>query len=211
MTSRNRMNDEDLEDLDDLENDDIDNSSNKKKGKNSILRELLNTSIYLLVVFALSLLIVEFVGQRTTVVGQSMESTLSDGDNLIVDKISYRFHEPERFDIVVFPFQWEKNTFYIKRIIGLPGETINIDMGVIYIDGEPLEEHYGREIILDPGEAISPITIGENQYFVMGDNRNHSSDSRTSVVGLVDRDKIIGRAWLRIMPFDKFGLLKDHD
>jgi len=93
----------------------------------SILKEILSTSVYLLVVLLITYLIVNFVGQRTEVVGSSMESTLSDGDNLIVDKITYRFSNPERYDIIVFPFQYEKNTYYIKRIIGLPGEKVRID------------------------------------------------------------------------------------
>ena len=94
-----------------------------------------------------------------------MEPTLSDGDNLIVDKISYRFHDPERFDIIVFPFQYEKDTFYIKRIIGLPGETVQIDEeGNIMIDGEILEESYGKEVILNPGRAYEQVELGEDEY-----------------------------------------------
>ena len=138
-----------------------------------------------------------------------MEYTLSDGDNLIVDKISYRFKKPERFDIIVFPYQYEENTYYIKRIIGLPGETVQIDEdGNIYIDGEVLEESYGREVIQDPGQAIEPIKLGEDDYFVLGDNRNASADSREPSVGVIHGKDIIGRAWLRIFPFDKMGFIK---
>lgn len=138
-----------------------------------------------------------------------MEPRLTNGDNLIVDKISYRFKDPERFDIIVFPFQYDQNTFYIKRIIGLPGETVSIDYdGNIYIDGEVLEEGYGKETIQDPGLAYTPITLGEDEYFVMGDNRNNSSDSREASVGNIRREDIIGRAWLRIYPFDKVGFIK---
>ncbi len=138
-----------------------------------------------------------------------MEPKLSTEDNLIVDKISYRFHDPERFDIIVFPFQYEKDTFYIKRIIGLPGETVQIDEeGNILIDGEILEESYGKEVIMNPGRAYEPVELGEDEYFVMGDNRNNSTDSREPSVGNIKREDIIGRAWLRIWPFDKFGLIK---
>ena len=93
---------------------------------NKALKEILSTGIYLLIVLGLTYLVIMYVGQRTEVNGESMAPTLSDGDNLIVDKISYRFNEPERFDIIVFPFQHKKDTFYIKRIIGLPGETVEI-------------------------------------------------------------------------------------
>lgn len=132
------------------------------------LKEIFSTSLYLLIVLALTFLVVTYVGQRTKVSGSSMEPTLSDGDNLIVDKISYRFSEPERFDIIVFPFRYAEKTYYIKRIIGLPGETVYIDdSGNIYIDGELLAESYGKEPITDPGRAYEPITLGENEYFVI--------------------------------------------
>lgn len=117
---------------------------------NKTLKEILSTSIYLLVVLILTLLVVTYVGQRTKVIGNSMSPMLSDGDNLIVDKISYRFQEPQRFDIIVFPFRYAEKTYYIKRIIGLPGETVRIDdEGNIYIDGEVLDESFGKETIKD--------------------------------------------------------------
>ena len=176
---------------------------------NKVLKELLSTGIYLLVVLLLTYLLIHYVGQRTVVDGQSMETTLSNGDNLIVDKISYRFKDPKRFDIIVFPFN--ENTYYIKRIIGLPGETVQIDFdGNIYINGELLEESYGREVIRADrvGRAAEPVTLGENEYFVMGDNRNNSRDSREPDVGNINGDIIVGRAWMRIWPFSKFGILK---
>ncbi len=174
-----------------------------------IIKEIITTSLYVLLVLCLSYLFITFVGQRTEVQGSSMEATLSNGDQLIVDKISYRFRDPKRYDIIVFPFRYEDNTFYIKRIIGLPGETIQIDgEGNIWINGEILEESYGREIIRDPGLAVEPITLGEDEYFVMGDNRNNSSDSRVEAVGNIHRDEIIGRAFIRIWPLSKSGILK---
>lgn len=174
-----------------------------------VLREIFNTSLYLLVVLCLTYLVIHFVGQRTQVSGSSMEPKLSDADNLIVDKITYKFKNPERFDIIVFPFKYKEDTYYIKRIIGLPGETVYIDDGGnIYINDELLDESYGKEIITDAGRAYTPITLGEDEYFVMGDNRNNSSDSRDPSVGNINREDIIGRAWLRIWPFSKFGLIK---
>lgn len=178
----------------------------KKKKMKAIAREILSNSLFLLVVLVLTLLIVKYVGQRTVVVGDSMETTLQNGDNLIVDKIGYRFHDPERFDVIVFPFEYKDETYYIKRIIGLPGETVRIDDdGIIYINGEILEENFGAETMIDPGLAYGGITLGENQYFVLGDNRNHSSDSRVPSVGLIEKDDIIGRAWIRLFPLNKFG------
>lgn len=175
----------------------------------NVLKEILSTSIYLLVVICAAYLIITYVGQRTQVLGSSMETTLSENDNLIVDKITYRFSDPKRFDIIVFPFQYATDTYYIKRIIGLPGETVQIDEdGNIYINGEILEESYGREVIQNPGRAAQLIQLGDDEYFVMGDNRNNSSDSRDPSVGNIKREDIIGRAWLRIWPFSKFGILK---
>ena len=176
---------------------------------NKKLKEILSTSLYLLIVLIGTFLVVTYVGQRTKVMGASMEPTLIDGDNLIVDKISYRFEDPQRFDIIVFPFRYKEKTYYIKRIIGLPGETVYIDEeGNIYIDGEILNESYGKEIIADQGRAFEPITLGEDEYFVMGDNRNNSSDSRDPVVGNIRRDELIGKAWMRIWPFDQIGMIK---
>lgn len=185
--------------------------------KNSILKEVLNTSLYLLCVLVITYLVIHFVGQRTIVKGASMEPTLIGKDdynpdkvydNLIVDKITYRFSDPKRFDIIVFPYRYSDEK-YIKRIIGLPGETVQIDTdGNIYINGNLLREGYGREIIRNPGRAIEPVTLGEDEYFVLGDNRNNSSDSRAEDVGNIKRSEIIGRAWLRIWPLSRFGLLK---
>ena len=156
---------------------------------NDTLKEILKTSIYFLIVLIFALLIVTFVGQRTVVDGTSMINTLNDKDNLIVDKITYRFKDPQRFDIVVFPYAMGKRTYYIKRVIGLPGETVFIDdNGVIYINDQVLVENYGRETIERAGRANEKITLGPDEYFVLGDNR-------------------IGRAWFRIYPFNKMGLV----
>lgn len=176
--------------------------------KPNVMRELLGMLVYVGIVLAITFLIITFVGQRTHVSGESMENTLDDGDQLIVDKLTYRFHDPERFDIIVFPFRYKDNTYYIKRIIGLPGETVQIADGEIYINGEVLEESYGREVMQDAGLAAEPITLGDDEYFVLGDNRNYSSDSRDPSVALIHRKEIIGRAWLRIWPLNSFGILK---
>lgn len=174
-----------------------------------VLKEILSTSMYILFVLCAVYLVIHFVGQRTQVQGSSMEPKLSNEDNLIVDKISYRFHDPERFDIVVFPFRYEENIFYIKRVIGLPGETVRIDeKGNILINGEILEENYGKEVIQSPGRAYEEIVLADDEYFLMGDNRNNSTDSRDPSVGNVRRDEIVGRAWLRIWPLDQVGFIE---
>ncbi|HIU02859.1 MAG TPA: signal peptidase I [Candidatus Onthocola gallistercoris] len=179
-----------------------------EKIEKSKVRETVEFIIYCGLAIIVGLLIVRFVGQRTEVIGESMSPTLEDGDNLIVDKITYRFSDPKRFDIIVFPFKENRTVYYIKRIIGLPGETVQIQDGKIYINGIELNEDYGAEPIEDPGIASAPITLGEDEYFVLGDNRNNSQDSRTAAVGNISRDEIFGRAWIRFWPLDSFCILK---
>ncbi len=183
------------------------------KGRNNIMndavKEIISTIVYLAVIFVLTFLFITFVAQRTEVSGSSMEPTLQDADSLIVDKLSYRFRDPERFEIVIFPYQYGDKQYFIKRVIGLPGEEVQIDLdGNIYINGELLSEQYGAEIIIDPGRAIEPVVLGENEYFVMGDNRNHSMDSRDPAVGNINKKDLLGKALFRIFPFSSFGGIK---
>ena len=180
----------------------------KKDKKKSLPREILDMVLYCAVIIVAALLIVTFVAQRTEVIGESMCDTLQNGDNLIVDKLTYRFTDPKRYDIIVFPSPDEPGKNYIKRIIGLPGETVQIIDGEVYINGELLGENYGKEVMMYYGTAEEPITLGENEYFEIGDNRNNSKDSRYEVVGNISRDVIIGRAWVRIWPLKSFGILK---
>ncbi|MDD6691778.1 MAG: signal peptidase I [Lachnospiraceae bacterium] len=183
----------------------------KQESKKSTKDTILGYVVWVGAVVLLAWFLITFVAQRTDVNGTSMVPTLEDGDQLICDKISYRFRDPERFDIIIFPYQYQKNTYFIKRVIGLPGETVRIDYdGNIYINGEILNEKYGLEKMAYPGIAEQEITLGDDEYFVLGDNRNVSEDSRYPDVGLIKRKDIIGRAWLRIYPFSKFGLIT-HD
>lgn len=175
----------------------------------NIVKELLSLILYIGFVAFLCFFIITFVGCRSRVDGSSMMPTLADNDNLWVDKLTYTFGEPQRFDVIIF--NYDEETTYVKRVIGLPGETVQIDVnGNIYINNEVLEENYGREVILSAniGRASQPILLGENEYFVLGDNRNNSSDSRWSDVGNVHKDDIVGKVIVRIYPFSKFGIIK---
>lgn len=199
---------DEIDELDEIELDIIDLEKEKVEEKDfSWTREIISTAAYLLVVVVLTFLFVQFVGQRTHVNGDSMNATLEDGDNLIVDKLSYRFTDPKRFDIVVFPYQYQEKTYYIKRIIGMPGETVQVIDGMVYIDGEMLDETYGKEIMQYAGVASDPVTLEEDEYFVLGDNRNNSSDSRDPSVGNIKESQIIGKAFIRIWPLNKIGIL----
>ena len=181
-------------------------SSSEKK-----MRELFGWVAYIVVLVCIVHLTVTYVGQRTVVAGDSMLNTLHNKDNLIIDKVSYRFRDPERYEIIVFPYRHAEETFYIKRIIGLPGETVQIKDGYVYINEQKLEETFGREVIRADryGQAAEPITLGQDEYFVLGDNRNESADSRETSVGILKREDLIGRAWVRIWPLDSFGSLNN--
>ncbi len=190
----------------DVEDKNIKEKIDKKKKRFNNLMEL---AVCFLIAFVASYLIIHFVAQRTYVDGNSMYPTLKNKDNLIVEKLSYRFSEIERFDIVVFPHYDEERggeVNYIKRVIGLPGETVQIKDGEIYINGEKLEEDYGyysNAQLMYGFDAEKEIYIGEDEYFVLGDNRNNSKDSRK--IGCISKDIIIGQAVFRIYPFSSIG------
>lgn len=174
-----------------------------------IRNALIELAVYAVIIVLCIAFVPKYVIQRTIVDGTSMETTLQDEDNLLVEKMSYHFSSPKRFDVIVFyPFGKENDAYYIKRVIGLPGETIQIVGDTIYIDGEVLEEDYGKDPMTKSGIAKEPLTLGEDEYFVLGDNRTVSEDSRYPEIGPVTKDKIAGRAILRIFPLSKFGLFQ---
>lgn len=134
--------------------------------------------------------------EKARVYGHSMEPVLKDGQTVLVDKLAYRLGEPERFDVIVFRDRREEGRYYMKRIVGLPGETVQIADGRVTIDGVLLEEPSEREEIRDARRASEPVVLGQAEYFVLGDNRNGSSDSRDSDIGNVSAEQIIGRVVL---------------
>jgi len=160
-----------------------------------------------LIGFALFFLI-HFSVQRAVVEGSSMEPGLQNEQVLLISKLSYKFGEPKRGDIIVFPpphiLNPEKD--YIKRIIGLPGETVEIKNGVVFINDIALDESYITE---SANGNFARITVPANEYFVLGDNRNNSMDSRSGWT--VPYDTIVGKAWLSIWPLDTFGLVPNED
>lgn len=148
-----------------------------------------------------------FVAQPFVVEGESMHPTFEGGDYLIVDQLSYRLREPERGDVVVFRYPNDESVFYIKRLVGLPGETVHIKQGVTSItktDGTviTLDESY---VVAEDATYTLDRSLGADQYFVMGDNRPKSSDSRTW--GPLPERDIMGRAYIRLLPFEEIGVL----
>jgi len=172
------------------------------------IRKIAGYSLYILIILLITLIVKGVGFQKTVVSGESMYPALNDGDSLLVDKLSYRFTDPERFEVIVFPYSVNEGIFYVKRIIGLPGETVEIREGVILVDGHVLPYKYNRDPIADGGLASGGITLGEHEYFVMGDNVNDSVDSRSYDVGNIDRGQIIGKVFLRIAPLRDFGTVK---
>lgn len=187
----------------------LDESSNdkNKSNKKSITYEILTFVRDLAIILFVFWLITTFIGEKTNVVGDSMEPHIHNGDIFILNKLTYRFSEPKKFDIIVFPYNNGESN-YIKRIIGLPGEVIDFKDGKIVINGKVLDESYGKEPIRVLGNQKFPLVIPEDEYFVMGDNRNDSSDSRYQDVGTIPRDKILGKIWVRIWPLNSFGTVQ---
>ncbi len=175
----------------------------------AFVKDITGLCLYLAIILGCTYLAVHYLAQHTQVDGSSMSPALYDRDHVLVDKFTYRHQEPERYDIIVFPYRYQQDTYYVKRIIGLPGETVRIDgQGTIFINGEALQENYGAEVINYAGYASTPRKLGSNEYFVLGDNRNDSRDSRDASVGLVKRNEIIGKAFWRVWPLSGIGSIE---
>lgn len=151
----------------------------------------------------LALLIHQYVFAQFLVEGESMMPTMENREHLIVNKLVYRLHKPEHGDIIVFKYPSDTTKDYIKRVIGVPGDTIEVRDEKVYRNGKPLDEPYLGEPTSKP---YSPVKVEEGKLFVMGDNRNFSKDSRDPSVGMVPYDLIVGRADLVFLPIDKFKL-----
>lgn len=168
--------------------------------------DFLETIVVSLAIFAVVYI---FLFQPHQVDGKSMEPNFQNGEYILTDKLSYRFHDPKRGDVVVFHSPQDERSDFIKRIIGVPGDTVRVEGGYVYLNDKKLEEGY----INEPGDVLSgrfmreglEILVPESQYLVMGDNRGHSSDSREW--GLVTSTGIVGRAFFRYWPVKAFGVV----
>ena len=163
----------------------------------------------IILAFVVGCMVVWFFGYSLSNVGESMEPTLKSGDKVLINRLIYEVKSPSYGDLIVFKPNGNQNAHYhIKRVVGKPGDTVTIKSGRVFVNGELLNETVQTERMQDAGLAAEPITLGDDEYFVLGDNRNYSSDSRDPSVALIHRKEIIGRAWLRIWPLDSFGILK---
>ncbi len=164
-------------------------------------------SIFVVVIVGYS--IVTFGIQSVTMVGQSMEPVLTNQDVVLLNKRAYTFQEPKRYDIVAFKLKEDTDAYFnIKRIVGLPGETIQIKNGKIFVDGNVLTDLPFEDLIMTEGVALDGVTLGENEYFVIGDNCNNSEDSRYVNIGNISKKEISGKVIFRIAPRDAIGFIK---
>lgn len=176
--------------------------------KRSVIRNILLWTFEILVVILFAYVVVYFFGQSRTNVGQSMDVTLSGGDTVLLNVLTYQLGSPKRGDVISFkPNGSTTGRSNIKRVIGLPGETVQIKDGMIYIDGEVYLEKKSYPVITNPGMAADGITLGDKEYFVLGDNRNNSEDSRFADIGLVRSEYIEGKVWYVLSPSQHRGFI----
>lgn len=179
----------------------------KKDIKKTVFKEIISWAKTILAALVFAYLITTFIIVNAQVPSGSMKDTINEGDRLVANRLSYLFSDPQRFDMVVFKFPDNEDLYYIKRIIGLPGETVEIKDGKVYIDGseEPLDDSFIKEPMYV--EADTVYEVPEDSYFMLGDNRNNSADSRKWVNKYVKRNKILGKAIFKYYP--GFELLTD--
>ncbi len=171
----------------------------KKKLDSRIIKDIFEMVTGSLVAVFLAFVIVFSVGMRTSIIGDSMERTLFNGQEILVNRVIYRLSTPKRGDVIVFLPNGNQNShLYVKRVVGLPGETVQIRDGSVYIDGVFLEEPEEFDKMIDAGIAENELTLAVDEFFVLGDNRNSSEDSRSGNIGGVKKDNIIGKAWFHM-------------
>ena len=182
----------------------------KKKINPKVIKDIFEMMIGGIIVIFLAFVIVYSVGMRTSVVGDSMEPMLYNGQEILMNRVIYRLSSPKRGDVIVFLPNGNQNShFYVKRVVGLPGETVQIQDGSVYIDGVLLEEDESFDKMIDAGIAQNELTLALDEFFVLGDNRNSSEDSRSGNIGAVKKEDIIGEAWFRLAAeWDSMGLIE---
>ena len=181
----------------------------KKKINVPMVKEVFSWILEIIIVLVIAYVLVYFAGLRTSVVGQSMAPTLENKQEILINRFVYLLSKPKPNDIIVFlPNGNEKSHYYVKRVIAVPGDTVLVKDGIVYVNDKEFEEPDGIPEILEPELAAEPITLEEDEYFVLGDNRNNSEDSRYPNIGNIKKKYIIGKAWFIVSPFENFGFLK---
>lgn len=180
----------------------------RRKVEMTTMRSVALFVAQIIIVVAIAFVLVFCFGLKATVIGGSMSGTLEDGDKILVNRFVYALKAPKANDVVVFyPNGNEKTHYYVKRVIAVPGDTVKIEDGVVYVNGEAFDEA-DTEIIEYAGMAEETITVAEDEFFVLGDNRNSSEDSRYANIGNIKREHIEGKAWFRTGPGGPRGRIK---
>lgn len=175
----------------------------------SVFQEMVIWIVEIAITIAIAIVFTYFFGVRSTVVGPSMSPQLEDGDEVLIDRFFYKFISPKAGDVIAFLPNGNTNThYYLKRVIGVPGDTVQIRGGSIYVNGEEFIEEIETSRIEDAGIAENEIMLSEDEYFVLGDNRGNSEDSRFANIGNIRESYIIGKAWFVLSPREKLGFIK---
>lgn len=179
-----------------------------KSSKDRIRATITEIVIYVAIFILCLFLIPHFICCKYTVEGRSMESTLLEGQQLIGEKVSYVFTNPKRYDVVVVqPYEEEKENYFVKRVIGLPGETIEIKGSQLFINGKKMDDPYIKERMWDT-TSYPALKLGKDEYFVMGDNRNYSIDSRDNDIGPIPKKRFIAKVCLRVWPLKELDVIR---
>ena len=174
-----------------------------------LLREVIVWTFQIAIVCLLAFVCVYYFGQRVSVIGDSMNPELKNGNITLISKAAYSMGTPKRGDVVAFqPNGNENSHYYIKRIVGLPGETIEVADGKIIVNGREIKERYETTDIDEPGLLAESVTLKNNEYFVLGDDRQNSEDSRSADIGAVKRSEIDGKVWFVVSPGKTFGFVR---
>ncbi|MDE5825013.1 MAG: signal peptidase I [Lachnospiraceae bacterium] len=181
----------------------------KKKLNIVVVKEIFSWFFWIFASILLAVVTVFCIGMKTSVIGPSMEPNLYNGQSIFLNRLIYKVASPREGDVIVFlPNGNEKSHYYVKRVVGVPGDTLYIKNGLLYVNDETVEEYF-NDRIAEPGLLESEVTLGEDEYFVIGDNCNNSEDSRSANIGTVKKSFIIGKAWMKLAAGDsKLGLIE---
>lgn len=181
----------------------------RKKFNLPLFKEILSWIGSIAIVILIAYVLVTSFGFRASVVGQSMETNLSNGEQVLVNRFIYTFSKPKQGDVIVFlPNGNDKSHYYVRRVIATPGDTVQIIDGAVYVNGEMYKENADVAAIEEAGLAEDEIKLGTDEYFVLGDNRNNSEDSRFANIGNVKKEYIVGKAWFRFASLGDMGTVR---
>ena len=181
----------------------------RKKINLPLVREVLSWIVEIVVVIGLAYVLVSFFGIRTNVVGQAMEQTLENDDDILVNKFAYIISKPKQGDVIVFlPNGNKKSHYYVRRVVAVPGDTVQIKDGALYVNDELYKESTDVASMEDAGIASDAVKLEKDEYFVLGDNEESGEDSRSETIGVVKTDEIYGKVWFNVSSGEHFGFVK---